>query len=168
MAAAVVRLAGRKTEPAGARLVAAGLVVRLPAWPAELDVTGAADTWQEQERPGRVPLLRRVGLALPAVRVDGLPVGTGGLDESCAPVVAGLRRLARTRTPAQLWTGTVRVGRFRITELGWTVTDWTPSGDMSRCEVAMTLTAASDAAAPVGPVGPRPARPAPPVPLLPA
>lgn len=152
MATVTVLLEGRQADPARARLVAADLVVVLPVWPDGIEFTGAADSWEQQGRPGRMPLLRRTGLALPTVRVDDLPVGVGPLTRSCLPTISALRRLARMRTPARLWTAGADRGRWRVTELGWTETDWAPSGQPSRATVSMTLTAASDPAVPVGPV----------------
>lgn len=140
-----------------------GTVV-LPWWPEEITWGGMAATYDEQERPGRKPLLLRTGAGLEELRIGTIvrprdlegsgDVGTsGGTDVS--PTISTMLYTLRAMSRAQQPITVAIAGRsalYRITDLGITELEWSSSGSPLVAELSLTLKAASEAAIPVGPI----------------
>lgn len=140
-----------------------GTVV-LPWWPDEIAWGNMANTYDEQERPGRTPLLLRSGAGLEELRVGTVvrprdlegsgDVGTSGgtdISPTISTMLDTLRAMSRARQPITVAIAG-RSALYRITDLGLTELEWSATGHPLVAEVSLTLKAASEAAVPVGPI----------------
>jgi hypothetical protein len=139
-----------------AKLICGGLTATLPWWPDEIAWSEIAESWTEQTRPGRAPLLLKETSTLPEVSVgfiastrDQTMQGDGG---SIQPMLDTLSEMASSDTPVQLLLGSNDQGRFRIIDLSYTELDHAPNGEPSKVEVSLVLKTAQDASAPIGPI----------------
>lgn len=133
-----------------ARLQIPGTVVTLPWWPSGIAWEDLADTWTQQNRPGRDPLLLRNSRNLATLRIDAT-IGTD-YREPVSQMIQDLRKIARSKKPVTLWLGNVARGEWRVTDLAVTERDWTSNGSASVADVEIILTRLSNAAIPIGPV----------------
>lgn len=124
-------------------------VTHLPWIPTEIAVSNLAAAWEEGNRPGRTPVLRRTGLNLPKTRLAFTVTNGGG---SIAQTLAELAAHAAAADSSSLLFAAANRGVQHITELSATETDWDQYGNPVKATVDMTLTAASDASVPIGPV----------------
>jgi len=138
------------TAQAKVRLEIAGLVITLPWWPGAIEWEDLADTWTQQNRPGRDPLLLRSSRRLPTVRMD-VTLGTD-YRVSTDGTIQGLRTMARSKKPIALWLGSVNRGSWRLTDLTVDEREWAGDGSASLADVEIILTKLSDAAIAIGPV----------------
>lgn len=142
---------------------AMGTVV-LPWWPDDIAWSGMSNTYEEQERPSRTPLLLRSGAGLEEMRIGVVvrpsdlagsgDVGSyaGGIGAAgVANMLDALRQMSRARQPVTVHIAG-RSGRYRMTDLGITEIEWAPSGNPLVAEVSITFKRASEAAVPVGPI----------------
>lgn len=139
-----------------------GTVV-LPWWPEEITWGGMAATYDEQERPGRKPLLLRTGAGLEELRIGTVvrprdlagsgTVGAAGEDmsPSISSILDALRAMSVARQPITVAIAG-RSALYRMTDLGITELEWSSSGSPLVAELSLTLKAASEAAIPVGPI----------------
>lgn len=146
-----------------------GTVV-LPWWPDEIAWSGMAATYEEQARPGRLPLLLRSGAGLQELRIGTVvrPRDLGGeravssdgaasarSGESLSPAISSildtLRLMSRAVKPVTVSIAG-RSGSYRITDLGITELEWSTEGSPLVAEISLTLLQASEAAVPVGPI----------------
>lgn len=142
-----------------AKFICGGLTVALPWWPDEIAWASLAQSWSEQQRPGRAPLLLKDAQTMPEISLgfilanrDTIFVGDGG---SVLPIMQNLDSMAKSDIPVQLMLATRDAGRFRITDLSVTELEHDANGQPVRAEVSMTIKRSSDAAAPIGPVSAR-------------
>lgn len=136
-----------------------GTVV-LPWWPDEVATSNIAAVYEEQQRPGRTPLLLRSGSSLHEVRI-GCIVSVSNpevTDDNVANVLDGLATLATVASPVSVKMAS-RTAQYRITDLGITELDWDETGAPIAAEVSLTLVTASDASVPVGPIKKKPSKP---------
>lgn len=144
-------------DPANqARLICGGLTATLPWWPEEIAWSQLAQTWAEQQRPGRAPLLLKEGQTLPEISIgfmvanrDSTFVGDGG---TVLPLMQAIDKMAKSQTPVQLMLAARDAGRFRITDYSMTELDHDSSGNPIKAEIALVIKRAQDASAPIGPV----------------
>lgn len=139
-----------------ARLICAGLTAVLPWWPEEITWSQLAQTWSEQQRPGRAPLLLKEAQTLPEISIgfvaankDTTFVGDGG---SVLPLMKTLDQMAKSQTPVQLMLAARDAGRFRITDYSVTELDHDSAGNPIKAEISLLIKRAQDASAPIGPV----------------
>lgn len=150
-------LAPATSTPTGkAILVAAPVRVVLPWWPEDITWGSLAQTWSEQQRPGRAPLLLKEGQTNPEINLgfvasnkDTMTVGDGG---SVQQLLANLQLMALRDVPVQLLLSARDTGRWRVTDLSVTELDHAVNGEPTKADVSMVLKFAQDAAAPIGPV----------------
>lgn len=139
-----------------AKMICGAITVQLPWWPDEIAWASLAQSWSEQQRPGRAPLLLMDAQTMPEISLgfilanrDTTFLGDGG---SVLGIMQDLGRMTRSETPVQLMLATRDAGRFRITDLSITELEHGTNGEPVRAEVSMTIKRSSDAAAPIGPV----------------
>jgi hypothetical protein len=131
--------------------------VTLPWWPDEIAWSGMAATYDEQERPGRRPLLLRQSVGLEELRVGTVVrtrdiEGVGGLEAtSISGTLTKLREMSRAVKPLTVNLAG-RSGQYRITDLGITELEWNADGYPLVAEISLTLLESSEAAVPVGPI----------------
>ena len=131
--------------------------VTLPWWPDEIAWSGMASTYDEQERPGRRPLLLRQGVGLEELRIGTVVrtrdiEGVGGIEAtSISDTLTKLRAMSRAVKPVTVSLAG-RSAAYRITDLGITELEWNTDGYPLVAEISLTLLEASEAAVPVGPI----------------
>lgn len=142
-----------------AKLICGGLTVTLPWWPDEISWASLAQSWSEQQRPGRAPLLLKDAQTMPEISLgfmlsnrDTNFVGDGG---SILQTMKDLDSMAKSDLPVQLMLAARDAGRFRITDLSITELDHNSTGEPLTAEVSMTIKRSTSVAAPIGPVPPR-------------
>jgi hypothetical protein len=74
------------------------------------------------------------------------------LEDDAGGWLSTVRALAKALPLCQLILGASDRGVWRVTEAGYTETEWTSSGTPAIAEVILNLRQASDAAIPVGPI----------------
>jgi hypothetical protein len=132
------------------RLQIPGLAVTLPWWPSGIEWEDLADTWTQQGRPGRLPLLLRTSRTLPTLRMD-FTLGTD-FQVSTEATLEGLRKMAASKKPIAVWLGSLDRGQWRITDFSVSEREWAENGQASIADVGLALTRLSNAAIPIGPV----------------
>lgn len=132
--------------------------VILPWWPEDISLSGGTNSYDEQARPSRKPLLLLDGIDLEELRIGCMvslrdavgPEGMARANEVVA-VLTGLRAMSVSLVPVQVKLAS-RGGLYRITDLGVTELDWDSGGNPIAAEVSFTLREASQAVIPVGPI----------------
>lgn len=137
-------------------LICGALRAVLPWWPEEISWSALAQSWSEQQRPGRAPLLLKEGSTLPEMTIGFIAanrattyVGDGG---SVHGLLKTINLMAISDTPVQMMLASREAGRFRITDYAITELEHDTAGNPTRAEVSLTVKHAMDAAAPIGPV----------------
>lgn len=159
-AATVSPKASPSLERRQVRLTSSRLgTVVLPWWPDEIAWGSMAATYEEQERPGRLPLLLRSGVGLEELRIGTVvrprDLEGSGTGAATSPTVASildtLRGMSRAIMPITVSIAG-RSSSYRMTDLGITEIEWDSAGNPLAAEISITLKAASEAVVPVGPV----------------
>lgn len=133
-----------------ARLVCGAITAVLPWWPDEIAWSAFAQSWSEQNRPGRLPLLVKEAWTLPEVAIGF--IASDRPSGSTASLLGSLQQIAASDTPVQLMLASRELGRWRMTDLSYTELEHAVSGEPTRAEVSLTLKRAMDASAPIGPL----------------
>ena len=119
-----------KTDPAG-------LTFSATYAPREVEYSGFEAIYQEVERPGRKPLLRKSGEALRRISME-IFVGSKDIETSVSPQIRLLERLAESPLPLVIEYEPRTYGRWRIEALSYSSVDRTTSGNqISRALVSI-------------------------------
>lgn len=149
-------------ERARLRCAALGVVLRLPLWPDDVEMTLPSWNVDSLDRPGRAALDTpttltteeySLGFVVRSVHFDPL---TGALradgHESMQAWIADLRRLATTKAPIQLLMGDHDTGLWRIESPSIKPIRYAEDGTPSVFDVSLVLKRASESIVRVGPV----------------
>lgn len=124
----------------------------VPYAPLSVTHDSLAPTYATSERPGRVPLLERSGEPLPTMSFT-LFLGSKNLQQDIDAQLKFFENMSKYQNRLGITGyGTMEAGLWRITSLSISVLQRTVSNHVSRANVDVTFTRASDAAVRVGPV----------------
>lgn len=141
---ALVTIARRRPrESERARLIIRttnrSLTFRAKYAPREVEYSGYESVYQEVERPGRKPLLRKSGEALRRVSME-LFVGGSDIEESVNQQLITLESLAATTFPLLIEYEPRTYGQWRIETLSYSSVDRRKTDDgISRALVSITF-----------------------------
>lgn len=142
------------------------LALAVDVAPQEIDYGGWAMDWAEAERSGNKPLLLHKGLELTTMAFDFMLLDKIDMQAPQTTKLARLREVARTYERVLVAFSVAEQGLWRITDLS--VKSQTRAADddsVTRAQISVTLTEASDPAPAVGPISRPPAPPPAPPPV---
>ena len=110
-----------------------------PYAPREVEYSGYESVYQEVERPGRQPLLRKSGEALRRISME-IFVGSKDIEASVNQQIRLLERLAASPLPIKIEYEPRTYGSWRIETLSYSSVDRTSVGNnISRALVSITF-----------------------------